>query len=232
MLEHLNENLNSDWQRLCVVSIDEMKVKRAFQYLKDWQRVVMHSDYCQVVMVRGLGKKWEQVVYYDFGTKSSKELMVYIIQKLEDCKLIPVAVVSDFGPDNQEMWRDLNVTNEQLFMISQSNKKVFVFADFPQMLKLCRNHFLDHGFKVKDKLVIKKPIKRLIDSKSSGLNIAHKLTMEHVCVEKTRRMNVRLAVQLLSRSTGATLLSMRDILKNHKNGERNARDRERDRRDR
>lgn len=57
VLEHLNENLNSDWECVCVISIDEMKVERAFQYLKDWQRVVIPSEYCQVIMVRGLCSK-------------------------------------------------------------------------------------------------------------------------------------------------------------------------------
>lgn len=102
-------------------------------------------------------------------------------------------------------------------MVSKSDRKSFVLADFPHMLKLCRNHFLDHGFKINGKLIVKKPIKRLIDSKSKGLNIAHKLTIQHICVEKTKRMNVQLAAQLLSRSTGAALLSMGDILKKQKN---------------
>lgn len=215
VLKHLDEQQNTDWDRLCVVSIDEMKVKREFEYLKDWQRVILPSDYCQVVMVRGLCSKWQQVVYYNFGIKSSKELITYVLNMLETYNLIPVAVVSDMGPDNQAMWKSLGVTYENPMILSPAQRNVFVFADMPHMIKLCRNHFIDNGITInlgsEHKMVSKKPIKRLIDIKSKGLNIAHKITLQHINVERTRRMNVRLAVQLLSRSTGAALLSLRDI---------------------
>lgn len=215
VLGQLSQTLNTDWQRLCVVSIDEMKTKREFTYLKDLQRVVLPTDYCQVMMVRGLCSNWQQVVYYDYGVKSSKDLILKSIEKLEASNLIPVAIVSDLGPDNQRMWSDLKVSYEQPFCVSNSDRRLFVFADFPHMLKLSRNHMIDHGFKRNGKTILKKPIKRLIDSHSKGLNIAHKLTKQHLSLDRTKRMNVRLAAQLLSRSTGAALLAMRDILTQH-----------------
>ncbi|KAF0703709.1 Uncharacterized protein FWK35_00029770, partial [Aphis craccivora] len=72
-----------------------------------------------------------------------------------------------------------------------TGRAVHVFADVPYLIKLLRNHFIDHGF-----LLDKKSLMRL--SQSGDLMLTFKLTELHLRAKGHQRQKVRLTTQLFS----------------------------------
>ena len=73
----------TDLHKVCVISFDEMKVKRSYVYDKINDETMKPYNYVQVVMLRGLFKNWKQPVFYDFDCKMTKDKLFQIIQCAE-----------------------------------------------------------------------------------------------------------------------------------------------------
>jgi len=87
-----------------------------------------------------------------------------------------------------------------------TSRKVWCFANVPHLLKLLRNHFLDHGICLPSGTVINKDTPpQLMDRDSGELKIVHKLTPLHLNAVGVERQKVRIAAQLLSRTTAAAI---------------------------
>ena len=71
------------------------------------------------------------------------------------------------------------------------------------LLKLCRNHILDNGFKMDSGVILnKKMFEDLLDRLGdSEICMAHKLSAYHINVRNQDKQRVYLAAQLLSQST-------------------------------
>lgn len=69
--------------KVCVISFDELKVRRSYVYDKINDETMKPSNYVQVVMLRGLFKSWRQPVFYNFDCKMTKEKLFEIIQFAE-----------------------------------------------------------------------------------------------------------------------------------------------------
>ena len=83
---------------------------------------------------------------------------------------------------------------------------MWCLSGIPHVLKLLRNHFLDHGFVLPSGTVINKDtIRLLLDKDGDELKIAHKLTPLHLTVTGMERQKVRLAAQLFSRTTASAI---------------------------
>lgn len=86
---------------------------------------------------------------------------------------------------------------------------VHVFTDAPHTLQLIRNWLVDKGFLLTNAdvgLVTKEPIEALINLKDNfDLKTVHRLTKNHIYLEKTQGHNVRKAAQLLSHTTAMAL---------------------------
>jgi len=74
----------------------------------------------------------------------TKELLFEIIMALTTSQFDVVAIVSDMGTSNQELWKDLQITikNSSFQHPSSLNKKIHVFANVPHLIKLARNHYV------------------------------------------------------------------------------------------
>ena len=89
---------------------------------------------------------------------------------------------------------------------ADNSRKVWCFADVPHLLKLLRNHFLDHGICLPSGTVIKKDtLLQLMDRDNDELKIVHKLTPLHLNAVGMERQKVRIAAQLFSRTTAAAI---------------------------
>lgn len=199
----MNEN-----DRICILSFDEMKIRSEYEYDRPNDSVLKPSNYVQVAMVRGLISKWKQPIFYQYDCRMSYQIISEIIIKLDNIGYSVVALVSDMGSTNQGLWKELEVTITKTWFQNPAdvNKKVFVFADVPHLIKLIRNHFLDTGFILKNQVLNSEPIKHLIKITSiSDLSINHKLSDIHLNVKKAERQKVKWAVQLLSHSTSSAL---------------------------
>jgi hypothetical protein len=191
----------SEWDRLTVLSFDEIYISNKVSIDQANQQVVGPHRACQVIMARGLVGKWKQPVYYDYDRNMTKEIMFDIISRLYHSSLIVIAVTSDMGTGNIGFWNQVGIgfnKNVYFFHPEDDNLKIHVFADVPHLLKLARNHFLDHGFTINGVKVDRACLEKLLTASKSELTIAFKINRYHLDIKGTERQKVLPAVQLFS----------------------------------
>lgn len=188
-------------EHLCSLSFDEIYISNKLCMDQKEQQVLGLHKTCQVVMVRGICSPWKQPIFYNFDTHMSKNIVIDLITQLHHAGYTVVSITSDMGTGNVSLWRQLNVGHDKNCYFAHpviSNQKVFVFADAPHLLKLLRNHFIDTGFYIDNKLLDKSCIKKIVQFSNNDLKIMHKITEYHLSVRGTERQKVRPAAQLLS----------------------------------
>ncbi|GBO27697.1 Transposable element P transposase, partial [Araneus ventricosus] len=222
----------SESDRLCVLSIDEMSIKPGLTYATDldcvdgFSTVKKHdfkedppfATHALVFMAIGIVKNWKQILGYHFTSSSEvyslQELIHEAIDILQSCELEVVSIVCDQGPNNQGLFRELKVTKDAPFFFHNS-KKIFAMYDPPHLLKSVRNNLKNHGIFFEDKVASVKlrtcfadwsHIQKLyeLDSKKK-ICACRKLTKRHIEVSGLKKMNVKLAAQVLSHSVAAAL---------------------------
>lgn len=187
--------------KFTMICFDEMNLDSRICYDAAKDKILGPHSNVQVVMAKGIVKHWKQPIYYDFDQPITKELLFEIIKIMEENEFNVLGIVSDLGGKNIRLWNELNVTPESNSFLNPSDKsrKILVFADFPHLLKLLRNHLLDHGIKLASGKIIEKSIfENLLEVDSGELKICPKLTWAHISVKRNERQNVRMAAQLLS----------------------------------
>ena len=204
VLRKFFETEDSPLARLAVISFDEMEISKIYEYDHESDRVFGPHKKLQLVMVRGLCKKWKQPIFYDFDTPMKKDLLFEIIKHVEDVGILVYGVNFDLG--NHGLLTSLGVTEDDPFFISPADvdRRVYVFPDVPHELKLCRNHLLDDGYLFASGTKLKKEdFEQLLLKDNSELKICHKLTGAHLDCQGNARQRVRPAAQLLSHTTAA-----------------------------
>lgn len=172
-------------ERSCVLLFDEMKIQSIYEYDKKNDTIMAPSKYVQVIMARGICRNWKQPIFYNYDCKMTKKLLFKIIIKLEDIGYPVYALNCDLGGSNRSLWNSLEISEENTsFQNPVSHKPVYVFADAPHMIKLLRNHFLDHGYILNGKVINSKPAVDLLqNTKNLDLNIAYKLSADLLTVK-------------------------------------------------
>lgn len=206
LLHHKAESM-TELERICVLSFDETSVAYEWSYDKATDTLYDPKERLQCAMIRGLVSPWKQLIYYDFDTAMSEDILHDIIVKVEAAGFIIVAMVNDLGPTNLGLWKSLNVSIHKSYFTNPaaSDRKIFAFADAPHLIKLIRNNFLDYGFKLEDNNINSECVRELVRRSVHDLKTTHRLTHKHIDVTGVKRMNVRLAVQVLSESTSKSL---------------------------
>lgn len=199
-----------EYERICVLSFDESAVAQAWSYDSKNDNIYEPKRSVQCAMLRGLLKPWKQLVFYDFDCDMTKNILDNIIHEVETAGFIVAAIVSDLGPKNLALWKQLNinVNNSSFPNPFECKRPVFVFADVPHLIKLIRNNLLDHGFTLDGQLeptVTNSSIRELIIRSTHDLKTIHRLSYKHIDVQGPKRMNVLLAAQLLSQSTAKSI---------------------------
>nr|CAH7749193.1 unnamed protein product [Callosobruchus chinensis] len=130
------------------------------------------------------------------------------LEMLFEANFIVVAIVSDMGTGNVALWRELNVGHDKNCHFAHpcdDALKIFVCADVPHLIKLVRNHLIDHSFYVDDYIINKDYFQALLKLSSTEL-IAHKLTQDHIInISGSARQRVGPAVQLLSNTVAKAI---------------------------
>lgn len=198
----------SEVERVCVLAFDEIYISNKMCIDKKEEKVLGPHKSCQVAIVRGLFASWKQPIYYKFDAPMTKNDLFDILSSLYSAGYTIVSITSDMGVGNQKLWSELNVGHDKNSFFthpSDQNKKVFVFADVPHLLKLIRNHFLDQGFKIGSNDVNKSCIIELLAASSDDIKIVHKVTDYHLSVRGSERQKVKPAAQLLSATLAKAL---------------------------
>lgn len=119
-------NDKNDFQRVTVLSFDEIKVKAMYEYDEKQDEIVGRHLYMQIIMARGLFDKWKQPVYIGFDKKMTKEILD-IITKLHAVKYNIIACVSDCGAGNQGLWKELGINVTKTFYENIVTKGTYLF---------------------------------------------------------------------------------------------------------
>ena len=204
VLQRFFETEESPLARLAVISFDEMEICKILEYDHESDRVFGPHKKLQLVMVRGLCKKWKQPIFYDFDTPMRKGLLFEIVEHAENIGILVYGVNFDLG--NRGLLTSLGVTEDDPFFTNPADdsRRIYVFPDAPHELKLCRNHLLDDGYLFgSGTKLTKEDFEQLLQEDNSELKICHKLTIAHLDCHGNARQRVRPAAQLLSHSTAA-----------------------------
>ena len=179
-------------QRAGIICFDEVSVDgRASLDLKNEKIMGPHKN-MMAITVRGLAYKWKQVIFYDFDVRLTKEKMHEIIGILHRVGVHVYGMVSDMSTINRRLWKELGIKvdlkNEENckynFKHPITEEPIWLFADFPHLLKLLRNHFLDKDVKLgpdfNNAVISVKVIQKLIDAqKSQDLQLTFNLSEKH-----------------------------------------------------
>ena len=191
-------------ERLTVLSFDEMFVNKQICFLKTKEQVFGPHKAVQVIMARGLCSNWKQPIFYNFDTPVTKELLHNSLKQLYHSGYTVTAIVSDMGTTNMRLWKCLNIntSNTSFSHPSDETKLIYVFADVPHLLKLIRNHFLDHGFIFENSTLTKSAVEQFLAlGETSDLKMGHKITQHLIDVKRSQRQKVKWAAKLFSRTT-------------------------------
>src|SRR6218665_2540380 len=196
------------WDRVCVLSFDEVSVDQRMCYDAREDQVLGPYSEVLVFMIRGLMTKWKQPIYFDFNVTLSATLLIKVISELESIGYEVVACACDMAGGNRGLLSHVGATESAPYFSNpvDTSRNVWCFADVPHLLKLLRNHFLDHGICLPSGTVINKDtLLQLMDRDSDELKIVHKLTPLHLNAVGMERQKVRIAAQLFSRTTAAAI---------------------------
>lgn len=117
LIKLMKEEDLSPIEKICVICFDEMKVKFTYEYDPSNDCIRPPANYVQVLSVRGLIKSWKQEIFFDFDTKMEKTLLFKIITTLKHAGFEVVAIVSDMGPTNQSLLKELNINTSKIFLV-------------------------------------------------------------------------------------------------------------------
>ena len=141
--------------------------------------------------------------------------MFKIIESAESSGVNIWSVVSDMGSKNQGLWKELGVGKVVKGEIQKTSfqnpfdktRNIYVFPDFPHLLKLLRNHLIDSKLTLPDGVVLDKSIiQDLLEVQKSDLKLTFNLTQKHINVRGQQRMKVRPAFELFSAKVSKAIL--------------------------
>ncbi|KAL1509011.1 hypothetical protein ABEB36_003818 [Hypothenemus hampei] len=114
-------------ERHAVLIFDEMAIKSSLQFDTSLATVVGYTtlnsnkeknyelaNYALVYMIAGISTRWKQIVGYDLTCNSFRAEEIYdrifnIIKRCHEIGLYIVTVITDMGPNNQSLWKKLNI---------------------------------------------------------------------------------------------------------------------------
>jgi len=193
-----------DTDRITVLSIDEMDIDQRYCYDPKEDKVLGGFKSAYVVSIRGLFKKWKQAIQFDWEKMMTCEDLQNTIGTLYKVGIDVRAFVCDMGPKNQRLWRDLDLgivqnglINRTWFLHPVTSKKIYVFPDFPHLMKLLRNHTIDSGIYFNNGEVLNKELfECLLKKQRDEFCLTPRLTHRHIYLRGKQRQNVGTAFQL------------------------------------
>lgn len=201
----------TDMEKITVLCFDEIHLANRVAIERKEECVIGPHKKCQIFVARGLFSKWKQPIYYQFDQKVTTEILFDILRKLYNSGYRVVGMTCDLGPKNQGLLKCLDIDpiseGGKTFFLhpSDANLRVHVFADPPHLIKLLRNHFIDHGFTVDGQYISKDALERLLYLNSADLKIVHRLSRLHLDAQGTQRQNVKLATQIFSNTNAQAI---------------------------
>jgi len=206
ILKQFLDSEESDLSKFAVLSFDEMQVSKRYEYDQESDQVFGPFKKLQLVVARGLFRRWKQPVYYEFDMPMKKDLLFSIIRKIEEVGVVVCGISFDLG--NLGLLNSLGVSPEQPFFHhpEELSRKIFTFPDAPHMLKLCRNHLIDDGYQLDENcFVTREDFEQILHTDNGEIKLCPSLSLDHLDCQGNARQRVRPAAQLLSHSVATAL---------------------------
>ena len=197
----------------CAIMFDEMQLQESYDYNARLKMFFEHPKKVQVVLLRGIFRPWQQIIYYDFDRGMNLDLLNNLIMMTENCNANVRAAVCDMG--NTQLLSQLEVYKKKMHYFTNPSdplRKVYVFCDIPHCFKNLRNHILDYSAEIKlsssQSFSIGKALftKLIQDDSKAEFKLCLKLSEIHVNVHGHDRQRVKYATQLLSKTVSDAIL--------------------------
>jgi hypothetical protein len=198
----------SDRDRVCIMTFDEMKVETTYEYEKKNEQIMGPHKKLQLVQVRGLFSSWKQPIKTGFDMRITPDVLTELLTELHKIKYHLVGIVSDQGPENEQCFRQLGICDQVVsFPHPVSQEPVFIFRDYPHLIKNLRNHLVDNKIYIDGKLVSIEPIRRILEEQDNlECRPLYKMSTDtHLDLQGGERQRVAPAVQLLSHTVGCAI---------------------------
>lgn len=202
---------------VCVISFDEMSVRRHLEYDSGADEIVGPHSKVQVMMVRGLFYSWKQTIFIAFDTKITVDILNDIITRRHDAPYHVAAIVSDNGSENVSLRCQLGAdVNKPNIPHPVTGERIHFFGDAPHNIKLIRNWLVEKGFHYGGKKITTKLLHQLTaDRESCELTPLFGYDISHLELSNMEKQNVRKAVKLLLHTTAAALHRRFDFTEDH-----------------
>lgn len=196
-------------QRVATLTFDEVYINSNLVYDTVEDQVLGPSNKTQVIMAQGLFGRWKNIVYYDYNKDVTKDILMEVITALSHAGFPVVAVNCDMGSENRTLYGNLGVSQKNpSFPHPVTFRPIACFHDSPHLLKLARNHVVDHGMTLnpeeptKNQIhATKGPLVELLTKAHLVELHAHNMQWKHLEARQCDRQVVRLAAQVLSNKT-------------------------------
>ncbi len=198
---------------LAVIALDEMSIDSRFVYDKSLDQVLGGVKNATLFCARGVFSSWKQPLLYSFNG-NYKHLLDLLIKLLAENGVNVVGVVSDMGPKNVKMWKELGIAKVEKGILSTTNfphpiypkDRVYWLTDFPHLLKRLRDHLLDSSIMLPGGTVVNRTwIQELILKQKSELKLTFKLGLRNLYLKGQERQNCSTAYQLFSHSVATAI---------------------------
>ena len=184
------------------------------------------ANHAVAYVLRGLTSKWKQTVGFDFTGYSTdgkvmKDVIYKIIKKYSEIGIEVICVCSDMGGNNTKLWNEIKLNkcrrNEHPVITSIphpyiADKRLFFSPDVPHIIKNFRNYMIGGQIINLPKETVQKyhlpsgivdisyiKIIQEYDKKNpNGYKICPKLTDAHFQPTHWKKMDVRLAAQVIA----------------------------------
>ena len=132
-----------------------------------------------------------------------RDLILECIKRLSDIGIIVKVVVCDQGANNRALFSMFSIIVEQPFIEYNGTKTYFMY-DPPHLLKSVRNNFRRYPIQFNGGVAKWEHVECFYDRDSQQkIRLAPKLKLVHLLLNNFKKMNVKLAAQVLSHSAAA-----------------------------
>lgn len=189
-----------------------------------------------VFMLGGISTRWKQTVTYYFTGPSVNgivysDIITNLITKCESIGLKVMAVTSDMGASNQQLWKHWNIIAGKNCKVSNfiphpldGNRKLFVIPDVPHLFKniedmLMTNKILFISDKIQEKydlptnVICSNHIQEIIDYQDQlHFHLAPKLSQNDLVPSHFQKMKVGKSTNVISHDVCTALRLLADEL--------------------
>jgi hypothetical protein len=234
VIKKMAESLG-DRDLLAFLNFDEMEIQQAIRMDAGLKRIVGMCSlpscdevgtHILVAQLHGLTAKWHSTVAWHVTGRCTNGNTLYVfllslLTELANAGFRVVAIGSDMGGCNQQLWRLLGISvnrDERIYSFRFRGEMVCVVPDPPHLLKNLRNCLLNGAIiRLPDSMCLDKSlpsawvswrdVQALYDlEKRSDLRAACKLTERHVKTSGRDKMKVWLAKDVFSDRTATAMM--------------------------